>query len=157
MTILVLEYMESGSLVEFIKTVGVLEENLSKRVFYQILCGLKHTHELGIIHWDIKGANILLDKNLNAKISDYGIAKNRAREWELNEGENTLVGTPYWMAPEIIQGKKDIDYAVDIWSLGATLIEALTGKPPYEKCNHYQAFIKILEDEHPELPENISD
>lgn len=76
MTILVLEYMESGSLAEFVKTVDVLHEGLAKSVFHQILCGLKHTHELGIIHRDIKGANILLDKDLNAKISDFGIAKN---------------------------------------------------------------------------------
>lgn len=132
MTILVLEYMESGSLIDFVWAAGVLNEDLAKRIFKQILNGLKHTHEHKVVHWDIKGANILLDKNLNAKISDFGIAKNKDKENESEEAENTLVGTPYWMAPEIIQGKKSIDFASDIWSLGATLIEALTGKPPYE-------------------------
>jgi mitogen-activated protein kinase kinase kinase 3 len=97
------------------------------------LDGLIYLHSRNVIHRDIKGANILLDKNLNVKISDFGTAKKVTSE----EGNDTCVGTPYWMAPEMISQQLEVTTAVDIWSLGCTIVEGLTGMPPYSQMNHF--------------------
>lgn len=96
---LILEYAEGGSLASLIKR-SVLSEALVKIYVKQILIGLKFLHEAGIIHRDIKGANILLTKESKIKISDFGIAVNP------HGNQNTLssAGTPFWMAPEAITG-----------------------------------------------------
>ena len=69
----------------------------------------------------------------------------------------SFAGTPYWMAPEVIQEEKKITSACDIWSLGCTVIELLTEKPPYYDLNRWAALIKIANEKNPPIPENLSD
>ena len=161
---LILEYMENGSLSSLISTMKKingnrtnLDENLIKGIILQILHGLEYLHSNKIIHRDIKGANILLDKSGCVKVTDFGVAKLLQNELKENH-QNSFVGTPYWMAPEMINSDEGTQITVssDIWSVGCTILECLTGSPPYADLEHYQAFYKIVKEDHPPFPENIS-
>ena len=93
----------------------------------KILEGLHYLHESDVVHLDLKAANILTTKNGNVKLSDFGVSLNlRTVERELKD----VAGTPNWMAPEVIE-LKGASTKADIWSLGCTIIELLTGRPPY--------------------------
>lgn len=107
---------------------------------------------MGVIHRDIKGMNVLLTKEGKVKIADFGVAVNA------NDNQRTLsaVGTPYWMAPEAINGQEEVSSKCDIWSLGCTVIELLTGNPPYHELSSFPALIRIVEDNHPPLPSRAS-
>lgn len=116
----------------------------------QVLHGLLYLHEQGVIHRDIKGANILTTKEGLVKLADFGVA---TRATGLHE--SSVVGTPYWMAPEVIE-LSGATTASDIWSLGCTVIELLDGKPPYHKLAPMPALFRIVNDDHPPLPESVS-
>ena len=103
------------------------------------------------MHRDIKPENILLvDKNLHVKLADFGVA---SRTTGLSE--SSVVGTPYWMAPEVIE-LSGATTASDIWSLGCTVIELLEGKPPYYNLQPMPALFRIVNDDHPPLPQGAS-
>jgi serine/threonine protein kinase len=116
----------------------------------QVLHGLLYLHEQGVIHRDIKGANILTTKEGTVKLADFGVATKAS-----GLRESSVVGTPYWMAPEVIE-LAGATTASDIWSLGCTVIELLDGKPPYYKLQPMPALFRIVNDDHPPLPESIS-
>lgn len=116
----------------------------------QVLHGLHYLHEQGVIHRDIKGANILTTKEGVVKLADFGVATKAA-----GLHESAVVGTPYWMAPEVIE-LSGATTASDIWSLGCTVIELLDGKPPYHKLQPMPALFRIVNDDHPPLPETAS-
>lgn len=116
----------------------------------QVLHGLLYLHEQGVIHRDIKGANILTTKEGLVKLADFGVATKAA-----GMHEASVVGTPYWMAPEVIE-LSGATTASDIWSLGCTVIELLDGKPPYHKLQPMPALFRIVNDDHPPMPESIS-
>src|ERR1700750_3127874 len=118
----------------------------------QVLHGLLYLHEQGVIHRDIKGANILTTKNGKVKLADFGVSTSTLAG---ADKEAQVVGTPYWMAPEIIQ-LSGATSASDIWSLGCTVIELLDGKPPYHKLAPMPALFRIVNDDHPPLPEGAS-
>lgn len=105
-----------------------------------MLNGLSYLHSKGIIHRDIKGANILTTKEGVIKLADFGVATKLSED----KKNNSLAGTPYWMAPEIIE-QTQVTSACDIWSLGCTVIELLTGKPPYYEFNQMSVMIKIVQ------------
>lgn len=116
----------------------------------QVLHGLQYLHEQGVIHRDIKGANILTTKEGLVKLADFGVA---SRTTGLSE--SSVVGTPYWMAPEVIE-LSGATTASDIWSLGCTVIELLEGKPPYHSLAPMPALFRIVNDDHPPLPQGAS-
>ncbi|MCJ1473058.1 hypothetical protein MMC13_001707 [Lambiella insularis] len=147
---IILEYCENGSLHSISKNFGKFPENLVGLYMSQVLHGLLYLHEQGVIHRDIKGANILTTKQGLVKLADFGVA---TRTTSLRE--STVVGTPYWMAPEIIE-LVGATTASDIWSLGCTVIELLDGKPPYHKLQQMHALFRIVNDDHPPLPEGAS-
>jgi serine/threonine protein kinase len=118
----------------------------------QILLGLQYLHDQGVIHRDIKGANILTTKDGKVKLADFGVSTSTLAG---ADKEAQVVGTPYWMAPEIIQ-LSGATPASDIWSLGCTVIELLEGKPPYYKLAPMPALFAIVNDDHPPLPEGVS-
>ena len=118
----------------------------------QILQGLQYLHDQGVIHRDIKGANILTTKDGKVKLADFGVSTSTIAG---ADKEAQVVGTPYWMAPEIIQ-LSGATPASDIWSLGCTVIELLEGKPPYYKLAPMPALFAIVNDDHPPLPEGVS-
>lgn len=162
---IVLEYMENGSLSDLVKKYGNLSEILVANYTTQILQGLRYLHDQGVLHRDVKGANILTSKDKQIKLADFGLAIQPSVMNTTNGNDVTtsdvndipgVVGTPYWMAPEIIE--MDIpSSACDIWSLGCTIIELLTGKPPYFDLTTMAALFRIVRDDHPPIPEFFSD
>lgn len=106
-----------------------------------------------MIHRDIKGANILTTKDGVVKLADFGVAT------KLNDAEknNSGLGTPYWMAPEVIEMSGQVTQACDIWSLGCTIMELMTGNPPYSNLLPVPAMIKIAQEGIPPLPEWFSE
>ena len=149
---LVLEYVENGSLATLVKHFGALPEHLVCVYVHQVLIGLEWLHEQGVCHRDIKGANLLITKDGQVKLADFGVAK---KEDSRPTAKNSVVGTPYWMAPEIIQ-MSAFTTASDIWSLGCTILELLTGEPPYYELKPITALYRIVQDEHPPLPSDLS-
>jgi len=143
-------YCENGSLHSICKNFGKFPENLVALYMSQVLHGLLYLHEQGVIHRDIKGANILTTKEGTVKLADFGVATKAS-----GLRESSVVGTPYWMAPEVIE-LAGATTASDIWSLGCTVIELLDGKPPYYKLQPMPALFRIVNDDHPPLPESIS-
>jgi serine/threonine protein kinase len=147
---IILEYCENGSLHSISKNFGRFPENLVGLYMSQVLHGLLYLHEQGVIHRDIKGANILTTKQGLVKLADFGVA---SRTTGLHE--SSVVGTPYWMAPEVIE-LSGAATASDIWSLGCTVIELLDGKPPYHALQPMPALFRIVNDDHPPLPQGAS-
>jgi len=150
---IMLEFVENGSLSSLlVKFGGKFPEQLVSHYITQVLKGLQYLHQQGVIHRDIKGANILSTKEGQVKLADFGVAT------KLNETRksDSVVGTPYWMAPEIIEMTGQQSSACDIWSVGCVTVELLTGKPPYFDLQQMPALFRIVQDEHPPLPDGIS-
>ena len=119
----------------------------------QVLEGLHYLHDQGVIHRDIKGANILVSTNGQVKLADFGVATKL--EPGLDSGATSVVGTPYWMAPEIIQ-LSGFSAASDVWSVGCTVIELISAKPPFFDLPPMSALFRIVNDPHPPIPEGTS-
>ncbi|KAF9189540.1 hypothetical protein BGZ51_005613 [Haplosporangium sp. Z 767] len=148
---IILELCENGSLRSLCKNFGKLPEHLGAMYITQVLDGLVYLHDQGVIHRDIKGANILATKDGLVKLADFGVATLS------NDvgGDMSVAGTPYWMAPEIIE-LSGATTASDIWSVGCTVIELLDGEPPYHELPPMGALYRIVQDDHPPIPESVS-
>jgi serine/threonine protein kinase len=125
-----LRYAENGSLGQTIKAFGKLNERLVASYVVKILEGLFYLHENDVVHCDLKAANILTTKTGNVKLSDFGVSLNLRNLRAMENQMKDVAGTPNWMAPEVIE-LKGPSFASDIWSLGCTVVELLTGRPPY--------------------------
>lgn len=149
--------MPGGSIFDVMNKYGALNENVSGKYCRQALEGLAYLHKNVIVHRDIKGANILRDSNGNVKLADFGTSK-RLQTICSFSGLKTVTGTPYWMAPEVINGE-NYGRKADIWSLGCTVVEMLTKRPPWAEFETMAAIYKIATEDHPkyELPKNTSE
>lgn len=148
---IVLEYIEAGQLSSLLsKLGGTPPETLIAFYTAQILIGLQYLHREGVVHRDIKGANILSTKEGLVKLADFGVA---TKLTDVNSGPS---GTPYWMAPEVIEMKEEQMTANDIWSMGCTVLEFITGKPPYFDLNPMAACYRIVQDPQPPIPDGLS-
>ena len=140
---LVLEYMENGSLAGVVRKYGCFPEALVAMYMRQVLDGLEWLHSHGVCHGDVKGANLLITKEGHVKLADFGVARRLSDATEQG-APSSVVGTPFWMAPEVIQMRHDVPAtASDVWSVGCTAIELLTGEPPYFELAPITALYKI--------------
>lgn len=142
---LFLEYIPGGELFHHLTTNNSLG-NVFKEddvAFYaaQMALGLRHLHKLGIVYRDLKPENCLLDVRGNLVLTDFGLSKDIGNE---NEDKcNSIIGTPEYMAPEILKGE-EYDYGVDWWSLGCVIYDMMSGKPPFTGNSHKVIQDKIL-------------
>lgn len=149
-----LEYVSGGSIYKILREYGELGESAIRSYTQQILSGLAYLHSKNTAHRDIKGANILVDPSGQVKLTDFGMAKHITGQ----SCSLSFKGSPYWMAPEVISNSKGCNLAVDIWSLGCTVIEMATAKPPWSKYEGVAALFKIgYSKELPVPPDHLSE
>lgn len=149
---IILEFCENGSLHNICKRFGKFPENLVAVYISQVLGGLVYLHDQGVIHRDIKGANILTNKDGTVKLADFGVASNTTTGVV---SDAAVVGSPYWMAPEVIE-QSGATTASDIWSVGCLVIELLEGHPPYHTLEPMPALFRIVQDDCPPIPDGAS-
>ena len=125
---IVLEYCDAGSIGELVTKSNLpLSECHLAACVVPVLRALHHMHSNGIIHRDLKGENILVLSDGTIKLADFGVAFANSNAFNMM----SIAGSPYWMAPELINGDRDPDWRVDIWSLGITMIQLIDKVPPY--------------------------
>ncbi|KAE9618964.1 hypothetical protein Lal_00046993 [Lupinus albus] len=151
-----LEFVSGGSISSLLGKFGAFPETVIRIYTKQLLLGLEYLHKNGIMHRDIKGANILVDNKGCIKLADFGASKHVA-ELATISGAKSMKGTPYWMAPEVIL-QTGHSFSADIWSVGCTLIEMATGKPPWSQ--QYQEVAALFHigttKSHPPIPDHLS-
>ncbi|CAN1190921.1 Mitogen-activated protein kinase kinase kinase 5 [Linum perenne] len=153
-----LEFVHPGSINKYVREhCGAVTESIVRNFTRHILSGLAYLHTMKTVHRDIKGANLLVDASGVVKLADFGMSKHLTGQ----AAELSLKGSPYWMAPELLQAvmqkdnNSDLALAVDIWSLGCTIIEMFTGKPPWSEYEGAAAMFRVMRDT-PPVPETLS-
>ncbi|XP_069368270.1 TRAF2 and NCK interacting kinase b isoform X2 [Paralichthys olivaceus] len=151
---LVMEFCGAGSVTDLIKNTkgSSLKEEWIAYICREILRGLTHLHQHKVIHRDIKGQNVLLTENAEVKLVDFGVSAQLDRTVGRR---NTFIGTPYWMAPEVIACDENpdatYDFKSDLWSLGITAVEMAEGAPPLCDMHPMRALFLIPRNPAPRL------
>lgn len=150
---ILIEYCEGGALDDVMdKLDHGLNEEQNQLVSRQTLEALNYCHSIGVIHRDLKAGNILLMKDGSVKLTDFGVS---ALNDNVEQMRETYIGSPYWMAPEVImcetRNTDPYTYSADIWSMGITIIELSEMDPPYHECGPQRVMMKIARSNPPTL------
>jgi len=152
----ILEFCEGGPVIDIIRSLQTINRRVNEQQIAYILRetakAVLHMHENNIIHRDIRGSNILMTKEGEIKLCDFGLS----RETKTTKGKRaTCIGSPSWMAPEVVAAKGDkkntYDNRADVWSFGITAIELADGKPPFADMHPTRAMFQILRNPPPTL------
>lgn len=148
-----IEYVPGGSLKRIIQKYNKLEETIVRHYIKQLVYGLVYLHDHGVVHRDLKCANVLLSANGVIKLTDFGSSRRfDSDELELSK---SVKGSPYWMAPEVVL-KHGHSFSADIWSLGCVMIEMIAGRPPWSNLSREsKQVLKLIAtpNNYPQFPE----
>jgi serine/threonine protein kinase len=127
----VMEHVEGTTIKHELEAGKIYGEREALEIILQVAEALQHAHRRGLIHRDVKPANIILTPERVAKLADIGMAREAADEERARMEKGMTIGTPFYICPEQIYPRDEIDGRADIYSLGATLYHMVTGQPPF--------------------------